>query len=359
MKTLDRYVAREMLVPFTAGFLIVLVLLVGNIVYNNIGIIVSKSRQWPDLLYYILLQTPYFVLIALPAGALFGCSLAVSRLSRDSETTMMRMAGVSVRRIFLPMFVFGALISITAYVFQEAVTAWAEQESVKVLKRLWQAPGPPPIESNVFFKVDNYYFYVNSVNRVEGSFELLDVMIYEPPIARGFPTLTTAKSATERDRVWTLQNGTIYKVDAGGEPELIGRFDKLKLDLRRALADYVLREQKTPRAMTMSELRQQMSTLGEGGVAARPYKLEYAFKLAIPLSSLALIWCVAPLSLIFGRGGGFTGVLIGVVALFFYWNLILFSRVLGETGALPPMLAGWSEVIVFAVVGTALMWKVE
>lgn len=359
MKTLDKYVAREMLVPFAAGFLVVLVLLVGNIVYNNVAMIVSRSRQWPDLLYYIILQTPYFVLIALPAGALFGCSLAVSRLSRDSETTMMRMAGVSVRRIFLPIFVVGAFISISAYVFQEVVTVWAERESAKVLKRLWLAPGPPPIEANVFFRIDNYYFYVNSVSRDGGGFRLSNVMIYEPPTGRGFATLTTAESATERDRVWTLNKGITYRVNPQGDPEMIGRFGNLKLDLRRALADYILQEQKTPRAMTIAELRKQMDVLGQGGKVNRPYKLEYAYKLAIPLSSLVLVFCVAPLSLMFGRSGGFMGVLIGIIVLFFYWNVILFSRVLGETGGLSPMLAGWSEVIVFGIAGALLMWKVE
>ena len=53
------------------------------------------------------------------------------------------------------------------------------------------------------------------------------------------------------------------------------------------------------------------------------------------------------------------GVLIGMVVLFFYWNVILFSRVLGETGGLSPILAGWSEVIIFSVLGAILMWKVE
>ena len=38
------------------------------------------------------------------------------------------------------------------------------------------------------------------------------------------------------------------------------------------------------------------------------------------------------------------GVLIGIVVLFFYWNVILFSRVLGVAGALSPAIAGWSEV---------------
>ena len=359
MKTLDKYVAREMMVPFVTGFSVVLVLLIGNIVYNNIGIIVSRLAQWRDVLYYILLQTPYFVMLALPSGALFGCSLAITRLARDSEITMMRIAGIRVMRIFLPIFVFGALISIVAYVFQERVTVWAERESVKVLRRLWLAPGPPPVEANVFFKVDNYTFYVNSVQRKAGKLVLGDIMIYEPPVEGGFPSLTTAKSCVEENHVWILKNGTTFRVNKDGDPELIGHFQTMKLDLRRAITDYFMAEQKAPKAMTLAELRQQMSILKKSGLAANNYQLEYGYKLAIPLSSLVLLFCIAPLSLRFGRGGGFMGVLIGIVVLFFYWNVILFSRVLGETGGLAPALAGWSEVIIFTALGGVLMWKVE
>jgi len=359
MKTLDRYVAREMLVPFVAGFLVVLILLVGNIVYNNIAMIVSRLAQWPDVLYYILLQTPYWVMLALPSGALFGCTLAVSRLARDSEITMMRMAGVSVRRIFLPIFVVGALVSLVAYVFQEKVTVWTQAESVKVWRRLFLAPGPTPIQPNIFFRVDNYYFYVNSVERVGGKLQLSNVMIYEPPAGKGFPQLTTAASAVEENHVWVLKNGTIYRVSSAGDPQLVGHFETLKLDLRQALTNFIVAEQKTPSAMSISELRGQMNLLSKSGLQDKAYRLEYGYKLAIPLSSFILLFCVAPLSLRFGKGGGFMGVLIGIVVLFFYWNVILFSRVLGETGGLSPTLAGWSEVIIFSAIGALLMWKVE
>ncbi|MEN6357671.1 MAG: LptF/LptG family permease [Armatimonadota bacterium] len=359
MKTIDKYVAREMMVPFVAGFAVVLILLVGNIIYNSIDLIVSRISQWPDLLYYILLQTPYWVMLALPAGALFGCTLAVSRLARDSEITMMRMAGVSVRRIFLPVFIVGALTSIVAFVFQERVTVWTQREGVKVLKRIYLAPGPIPIQANIFFQADQYYFYVNRVERINGKTTLFDLMAYEPPVGNGFPTLTTAKSAIEENHVWYLKDGTIYRVANNGDPELIGHFKRMKLDLRRAVTDYFIQEQNIPEAMSINELRGEMNKLKQSGQKSDSYQLEYGYKLAIPLSSLVLLLCVAPLSLRFGRGGGFMGVLIGIVVLFFYWNVILFSRVLGKTGGLPPGLAGWSEVIIFTILGIYLMWKTE
>jgi lipopolysaccharide export system permease protein len=272
---------------------------------------------------------------------------------------MMRMAGISTKRIFLPVFVAGALISIVAYGFQEKVMVWAEQQSGVVLKRIWMAPGPTPVEANVFFRVDNYYFYVNTVEHSGDQVRLQDVMIYEPPIGKGYPTLTTAKTAVEQDKVWVLSDGRSYTLNKKGDPELVCEFKKMKLDLRRAVADYLAQEQKSPKSMTIAELRERMGELKQSGLKTKNYQLEYGYKLAIPLSSFVLLLCVAPLSLRFGRGGGFMGVLIGIVVLFFYWNVILFSRVLGETGCLPAWLAGWSEVIVFSVLGVVLMWRME
>lgn len=360
MKTLDRYVAREMVVPFIAGFSVVLILFVGTIIYNNTQLIGSRLQQWPQVLWYILLQTPRYAMLALPSGALFGCSLAVSRLAHDSETTMMQMAGVSVKRILLPLFIIGALLCCTAYLFQEKVMVWAEQKSAEVYTRLANAPGPMPIQAKVVFWADNYCFYVNTVQRQGGSFALSKVLIYEPPAtANGFPTLTTADSATERGRVWTLHNGTIFRMSESGDPELVGRFETMKLDLRHALADYLNQAQRLPEAMSIGELRDQMKILAKSGLKSDQYRLEYGSKLAIPLSSLVLMLCVGPLSIRFGRRGGFMGVLVGIIVLFFYYNVMVFSKLFGETGLLSPTIAGWSEVIIFSALGAFLLWKVE
>lgn len=360
MKTLDKYVAREMVVPFIAGFSVVLILFVGTVIYNQATLIASRLAQWPQVLYYILLQTPRYVMLALPSGALFGCSLAVSRLTHDSETTMMRMAGVSVRRILLPLFIAGALLCCGAYLFQEKVMVWAEQKSTVLYTQLINAPGPVPIEAKVVFWADNYCFYVNTVQHKGKDLVLGKVLIYEPPATvSGFPTLTTAESATERGHVWTLHNGTIFRMTESGDPELVGRFETMKLDLRQALASYLSQAQRPVQAMSIGELRGQMKTLQKSGLKSHDYQLEYGYKLAIPLSSLVLILCVGPLSMRFGRGGGFMGVLIGIVVLFFYYNVMVFSRVFAEANLLSPVLAGWSEVIIFSALGGLLLWKVE
>lgn len=348
------------MVPFIAGFSVVLILFVGTIIYNNTPLIGARLQQWPLVLYYILLQTPRYTMLALPSGALFGCSLAISRLAADTETTMMQMAGISAKRILLPLLLAGVALCGAAYLFQEKVTVWAEQRSVEVYRELANAPGPLPIQARMVFWADNYCFYVGNVQRQGRDLVLSKVLIYEPPRSpKGFPTLTTADSATERNRVCILRKGTIYKTNDEGDPELVGHFESMKLDLRHAMSQYLDKSPKLPEAMSIGELRQQMQVLAKSGLKSDNYRLELGSKLALPLSSLVLVLCVGPLSLRFGRRGGFMGVLLGIVVLFFYYNVMVFSRLFGQNNLLPTAIAGWSQVVIFSALGLYLLWKVE
>ncbi len=366
MKTLDKYVAREMMVPFVAGFAVILVLLVFTVIYQMVGWAKDHLDQKPLLLYYFVLTTlggtaglPSFIVISLPSGALFGCSLAVARLTHDSEITMMRIAGVSVKRIFLPLLVVGVLLTIAAYAFQENIGVWANRESVRVYNRIMSAQGPLPIQSNAYFKVNNYCFYVNSITKQGRGMQLNNVMIYESPVGSGFATLITAKSAVEENRIWVLRDGSTWRVSRDGDPELYARFPKMRLDIPQPMDYYLNQDPKSPKTMSLAELRQQIKLLKTTGMDSRECRLEYAFKSTIPLSSLVLALCIAPLSLKLGRSGGFMGVLAAIIVLFFYYNVFVFSRLFAEAGWLSPTLAGWSNVIIFGSLAAVLLWRVE
>jgi lipopolysaccharide export system permease protein len=359
MRLVDKYALREMVVPTLAGMLVVVVLMLGNFLYYYISDIIRLKASFADAAQLLILKTPSFAWMILPAGALFGCALAVTRLARDSEITMMRMAGISVRRIFLPIFIVGVLLSGAHYLVQEKVAPWAETRSKKVLNRIYRSPGTPPIQANVFFSSENYRFYVERVERQEGRTILRKVMIYELPAGNEFPQLMTAEVAVQEGNVWVLKNGVVHKMGREGFTDYEARFSEAKLDLRRSIAG-LWEGQKTTEEMTAAELGRQLKLFGSSDKQrADEWRTNYHFKLSIPLSCLLIMLCVAPLCLRFGRTGGFMGVLIGILVLALYWNIVVFGKALGTAGILPPALAGWSEVVVFAVAGAVLMWKAE
>jgi lipopolysaccharide export LptBFGC system permease protein LptF len=185
-------------------------------------------------------------------------------------------------------------------------------------------------------------------------------MVYEIPYGNDYPTLTTADTAVQVGKIWVLKNGTVRKTDKAGFTEYEAQFKEAKLDLRDKSIANLWEGPKRAEEMTASELGRQLKLFGSSNnQAIADWRTNYHFKLSIPLSCLLIMLCVAPLCLRYARSGGFTGVLIGIIVLAVYWNVIVFGKLLGTAAILPPIVAGWSEVVIFAVAGTILMWKAE
>lgn len=359
MKLIDKYALKEMVVPTLAGMLVVVVMMLGNFLFYWVTTLIRLRAGFGDVAELMILKIPSFAWMILPSGALFGCALAVTRLARDTELTMMQMAGVSVRRIFLPIFLIGALLSGCHYIVQERVAPWAESRSKTVMNRIYRTPGAAPIQANVFFNSGNFWFYVQRVDKENQRTVLHNVMVYEVTPGESYPSITTAESAVQQGKVWLLKQGTMRKVGKDGFTDYEARFREAKLNIVQSI-DGLWETQKTTEEMTASELKNQIKQFGTSNNAtSADWKTNYNFKLSIPLSCFLIMLCVAPLCMKYGRTGGFMGVLIGILVLAVYWNIVVFGKVLGTSGVLPPVIAGWSEVIIFSLAGTYLMRKAE
>ena len=87
--------------------------------------------------------------------------------------------------------------------------------------------------------------------------------------------------------------------------------------------------------------------------------LDYQLRFSIPLSCLIFALLAAPLSLRFARGGSFWGILLSIVLGFIYYNTIFFAKILGSSGKIPPVLAGWSQDVLFGVFAVFLIMREE
>jgi lipopolysaccharide export system permease protein len=297
--------------------------------------------------------------MVLPLGALFATSLAVSRLGHDSEIVAIRMAGVPLRRIFLPIFVVATIASGITFWLGESVAPWAKRESNRTIRYIWGLQSVPAIQENVFFQSEGYWFYVQKVDRSNPAYVVLrKVMIYESPPPGSYPLLITAEKATSRDNVWTLYNGVIHKLGPNGFTEYEAAFPSLHLNLKQAV-QALWESQQTTEEMGFRELGNQIKIFSRTGQEVARLKVDWHFKLSLPLSCLVFALCAAPLSLRFCRFGSYAGILLGIVVMFLYWNNILLGKALGMTGVVPPFLAGWSQNIIFGLAGLIMIWLEE
>src|SRR2546423_4556786 len=136
MKRVDRYLIREMIVPFLIGQAAVVLMLTGTVFYNNADTFLNYAIPAKGVAKIAFFFMPYLVNLTMPVAMAIAASLTVSRLARDSEITAMRAAGISLKRIFMPIFAVGVGMSIADFYFGEKILPWSNRQYVKSMTDL-------------------------------------------------------------------------------------------------------------------------------------------------------------------------------------------------------------------------------
>lgn len=108
----DRYIARQILLgTLYATVVLSLVLVMGNLFKQARPLLVEQNAP-PSLVFrFILNVVPYSLMFTIPWGFLSAVVLVFGRLSGDNEITAFRVAGISLARLAVPVFVIAALLS--------------------------------------------------------------------------------------------------------------------------------------------------------------------------------------------------------------------------------------------------------
>src|SRR2546421_10701839 len=112
MKTLDRYIYRELMVPFLIGTVAGALMFQANMLiflFKNFSLQNVPTLAVLDMILY---KTPYFLNMTLPVGGALATSLAFSRLTRESELTAIRAYGTPIMRAVFPVIWFGLAVGI-------------------------------------------------------------------------------------------------------------------------------------------------------------------------------------------------------------------------------------------------------
>lgn len=364
MKTADRYLAREVVGPFFVGVFGFLLIQVGAVLMNLMRLVMADRAELGEIIRVLAYRLPQFVVFALPVAVLFGVSLGVNRMARENEITVMRLSGMSLKRILLPLAAGAALVSVASFYINETIAPGMNHRATLAEYRMFFKVQPVQIRSDVFFSAGPYKFYIGDVHRTrdaedpsEVAFRLSRVMVYE--IRSGaYPVLYTAETATAEGMRWTLHRGVRRELDAHGFTRNEVSFPKFTFSVDRTMGTLWSMAQ-TPQEMTAMQLSRAIS---EGRRANHPdlrqWQVEYYLKFALPFACVVLAIIALPLAVHFGRGGGFTGILIALGIFFLYMQGYIVFKELGGS-VLSPLAAAWLPNAAFGVVGGVLLWREE
>lgn len=353
---MDRYVFRETLIPLGIGTGAVTLMLIGNLLFNFAQWFFTYGVPFTAVLQMVMYYTPYLMVLSLPVGTAVAVALTVNRLTRDSEITVIRMAGVSLRRLFRPLILLGLLMSALNFWLNERIVPQSMKEFNALKNRMFLMQPVPNLASNAVLKVQNYVITIDTAEQRGNRVYLKEVLLIQKE-PRGGWIVTLAPEAVYDEGLWVLSRPTVHYYQPNGQVGEVTKSDRAIINLRVAIEDFFTSPM--PEELTSTELREQIARGRQTGSNTRNLEVTYHLKFALPAACLILAICCPVLSLWFARAGSFVGVLLAIVLVFVFWNTLLLFQLLGNQGFLPPVLAAWSPNLFFGLAGFYLLWRSE
>lgn len=356
---LDRYILREIIPPFFVALLAFLVFISLELVLSLSDALFARGISAAVMLRLLSYKLPNILTLAAPAGVLLATFLALARLASDRELLAFQALGFSLRRILLPFWVFGLLISALSFLFSEFVVPKAEAMYRRELLTLLYRGPAPLVQENVFFRgPQGALFYVERYqgNKVEG------VVVYDLSGTlyprSSFPAVVTAKEGVFSSGLLLLREGRVLHFGQGGELTEILGFQELAMEVGEKVEEAIIGG-RTPSEMSAGELRERIELLQKAGRDVRDLLVEYHGKLAISAAAFVFVLFGAPLGAILGHRGRATGMVVGFLLAAGAQALFLWARTLARRGFLPPFLGGWLPHLVFGSLGLLLFLSAD
>jgi lipopolysaccharide export system permease protein len=357
MRTLDRYVLRELAWPFLFGVgAFVSVFVAGNLLLRLTDLILAQGLSPWEALEVLLFWLPGYLVLTFPMSMLLATLLAFGRLSGESETVAMRAGGISFPRIMAPAAAAGLLVSLLTIAFNEVVVPRSSQAAANVLT---SASRHPMRNVRTDILVPEYrdgrlrsLLYAGKLYPALGKMENVTYIQYGPRRPRVY---VYARRAVWKGRRWVFYGGRalyddprrgLWRIgEAGFEVGL--RYDPLQL----------ARREKDPDEMTWRELRDVIRHMQSQRLPTQDLLVRLHHKLSIPFASLVFVLIAAPLALRSHRSGSAWGFGLSLAIILVYYLLWHSLAVIGERGALAPVVCAWAPNIAGAALGVWLIAK--
>ena len=339
---LFRYFAREILATSVLMLLALLALFFFFDFIKELDDLGRGNYRLTAMLGYVALMLPSHAYVLLPAAGLMGTLFALARMSEQSEITVLRASGMSLKQLALNVAGAGLVLAVATTLVGELVAPFTEEAAKGLRLKATRSIVAREFRSGFWVKDDRSFVNIQDVTP---DTELLNVRIYEFDRAFRLAAISRAeKGAYAGPNKWVLSNVELTRFE--GDRAVLQRVPEVTWT--SVLTPDILSVLKiVPERMSASNLRAYIEHLKDNRQRATRYEIAYWSKLLYPFAALSMMVLAIPFALATGRSGGvgvriIFGILIGMG---FYNAGKLFSH-MGLLNDWPALLAAGMPVVI-------------
>jgi lipopolysaccharide export system permease protein len=292
----------------------------------------------------------------MPPAVITAALLTYGLMGRRNEIIALRSGGVSLMQTAAPVLVLSFAISVAALVWNETVVPYASRKfqyvnNIEIRKRALRGVLS---ERAIWYHGGDGFYHIDRDREQQAVF---DVTIYRLDSAFHPAQRRACRArigATGDGRPPTAVEYAMTDGTVSGNPVPA---DGLRIG--ETLDDF-LEVQREPEELSFAALRDRIDDLARKGIDASHYLVDLYLKLALPFASLVLAAVAVPIAGRLRRHPSIAAIVgLGTGIGFGYWVVLGLSTSLGQTGALPPLVAAWAANGVYLLVGAALFLSSE
>jgi lipopolysaccharide export system permease protein len=362
MSLLDRYLAREVLLPLAAGLLFLTQLLLATQLLSQANILFGAGVSMLDVGQVILYLLPYFVGFVLPIAFLLGVVLGVSRLAADREVVAMSAAGLSPLRLLrVPL-----LLSLVTAAVGLWLALWLEPAGMRAVRSLMNEIVKRNVTSEVrpgtfYDKIPGYTLYAERVGKDGWTHVLIDDR--SNPDA---PVLSLAARGRlepvgpAQDMRLALLDGQLHREVARSDDYALADFDRASvvIGLGGGFSDRAEGLGRNAREQTLAETQALVAQAYADGKPQDAWRIEgnlhRKIASALVVISFALLGVALGASPRAGKAFGAGATLLIMVV---HYILLRAGQQLVQKGVAPAWLGLELGNLVVAAVGLLLLWR--
>lgn len=357
---IDSYVARLFV---RVGLLVMLsmlvVFIVGDLTEITDDLLNNDVPGETIFRYYRYLSLQMLYEIA-PVVVLVTTLVAFGLLSRTNEVVACRAAGISLYRLSVPVLVCSALLALGCFYLQAEVLPVTNRKVARIEDQIKGRERPRiyrRADRQWLYGQGRYIYYFQAYDPTDQSLTRLQVLEFSPEIEL-VRRLYVSKATYLEDGRWRFDSGWLRRFE-GNRVTAYERFEQPVVDRFPETPQYFESDLKPPGQMSYGELDEYIEDLKRSGQQVPEMETELHAKLAYPATAIVMALVALPFAFRLERKGALYGLGMSVVLGMVFVAIYHFFTTLGQTGALPPLLAVWAPSVTFTFLSVYLFLGVR